>query len=205
MKKLVSTFLATTTLALCAAAAQAAPISYTFTATGNGNLGGTAFTNKSMVFTLWSDTDAVVQAGTFNSSFVTGMTGTFQLGDDEVIDITESIRMHKTNSLLGFRADRGGADFFSFIWAPTTFEFGSNAGPITGKNALRQSNPYLLTELGQLKLTSIATGSASFVSEVARPPADVPEPGTLALLAGGLGGLGCLARARSRSKRPEMA
>jgi hypothetical protein len=160
---------------LCiAVAALATPITYTFSASGNGGLGSQSFSNTFFEITATADTSgiSVPSTGIFSvndltaSVFVTGLgTGTFTIG---------TINVDNNNlSRVGFSAPAQGlAILFVDNPAFATYDLSSSIGPLSGPGVFN-SGAQFNTSMGYFSLTQVST--ATFEATL------VPEPCALGI------------------------
>jgi hypothetical protein len=166
--------------------ASAASITYTDSAIGSGTLGGTAFTNSLITMTFTGDTSNVSSpmAGIFENTVGTLMLNIASLGSATFTDATQAVS-NQTGTLAGF-GDNTSGDFIMGTHDPTFATYGltTSIGPITNSSVIDAGDPYE-TSQGELIFTSV--GNATFTATLTSTSA--PEPGSLVLVALGLGGV----------------
>jgi len=184
--------------------ANATPIRFVATGVGTGTIGSTAFTDASIVFTSFGDTNSRFQVpglsftvyGIQHTSSSVAIDG---LGSFQVLSQTETFA-NLLSQLVGYSrystivASPTGADLYN---GPTDTAFAtwnmlSSIGPINGTGRFFQWSggqfPSVITSVGVLNIFDNPNSPATFTATL------VPEPSTFALAA--LGAVALLAARR---------
>jgi hypothetical protein len=174
--------------------AQAAPITYTLTGTGTGSLGGTAFSNAAMTFTLVGDTSGL--AFPFGPGVPSvPVTATGLVGGFSAFTFTSAISFFNNQnvSVAGFGLT-GSSDIFD-VSDPSlaAWDAISSFGPLGIVSVPGNLGQAFGTTAGNFILNGVGT-QGTLQAVVAGGAA--PEPATIALIA--LGGLGCVVARRRK-------
>jgi hypothetical protein len=199
-------FLTAAALGLLAMAGRvdAALINYTETVVASGSLGGTSFTDATLIIDAMANTTDVVEAGR-GSYYVDGLSVSFTLnlagggGDAGTFTSPGKAFVTQADQTFGIQLPTTTlAEDVLVVQSPDLggFDMKTEIGPLTGTAIITPGQAFA-TSFGDLILTSTsgdATFRANFVG------AAVPEPSSLVL--GGLGGLAtALGLARRRNER----
>jgi hypothetical protein len=199
-------FLTAAALGLSAMAGRvdAALIDYKMTVVASGSLGGTAFTDATLIIDAIADTSDVVEAGrgSFNVddvslSFILNLAG----GGGDAGAFTSPGRSFVTQSdeSFGIQLPTTGFDEDVLVVqnpAIGGYDMKTAFGPVSGTATITPGQAFA-TSFGDLILTS-TSGDATFRADLVGAP--VPEPSSLVLA--GLGGLATAAGlARRRNPR----
>ena len=195
--------------------ANATPISFEFSGTGSGAIGGTPFTNALVVYTGTADTDDVLTLSpmgfTLYAVALDGLTvniagiGTATITDpSKVLDIPQPIidpdgDIPALPGLLLLRGDNpsdldsGTGMAAMFGNALAGYDLKTSIGPITDlggvgfpENCAPGSDPCIGTSLGLLSFTSNIVPDNGGRFTATLQPVAVPEPATLLLMGSGL-------------------
>ncbi len=214
-----------------ASLAQAIPITYNVTdEVATGSLGGVAFTDQLVTFSMTADTDNVIYASLNGTNFAYNSIGTVSVN---VYSTTGGIAMSavfdagqlyfgvdNTNNGIGFgMLDAAGnvsdpvypydviandaAAIASYDLASNISGLGSGLSCSGFPNtcANTATNPVILTTtLGDFYITNTAISGAFFSVQTSQPVSTVSEPDSLAILPLGLGILGMFRRKRSKPR-----
>lgn len=194
LRTLTAGLLASTALFL-AAASQAAPITFTYTGTGQGTLNGMEFAPSDFTITATGDTD--LRQSFFDIHTITHLTASIVIegvGSFDFITPTHSFANLGIN-LVGFTRVDGG-DLFTV--APGDlggWDMLTSFGPVPGEGVLLQwDNQPVITTGGVLEFAD-ATTPATFQAVVGN--ITVPEPAALALAGIGIGAIVVMCRRRT--------
>jgi len=177
-----------------ATTALAVPITYTETATASGSLGGVAFSNASIVLKQNGDTANVTGSGFIENRG----TITLTINGGAPADITEVsgafvVNVPNGNGIrAGFESDFANEDILSVVSpAFSTYGLTTAIGPVTGPPHFISGLSFSTTD-GAFILTTV--GTPTFIATLTA----VAEPGSLAVFASALVGIGLLLRHRGR-------
>ncbi len=183
-------------VALCSAAAvQANPITYTFTAVANGTFtptGGNsqAFTSEDLTVTITTDTTNIdgVRFGAAipsTNALVSGLISVTNIGSGSFVSPLYVFVNHTTqvvgfgdlphNDLIDVDVVGAGLD---------TYDLKSNKGPVVDPTPFYSQFNNVALSIGTMTLSGLRNGSFVAVTDRGN---DVPEPVSLALVAGALG------------------
>jgi|ERR1017187_9387271 hypothetical protein len=190
--------------AVAAPTAKANPILVTVSFTGNGSVAGTGFTNQNVTVTVTADTASIsFPFGANNPTYdppttlTIGVTG---FGTGAVTNLSAmDIGNGESVSLGFFHMDVNGLTYMDLgntafnAWnlktsiGPVDLFGNSNQGLVQLNNGDVWGTTGIGTSIGNVEITF-----ADNVTVTAVVTSAVPEPGSLALLMGGLGGLALL-------------
>jgi hypothetical protein len=148
-------------LVSAAATCTAAPITYSFSGTGSGTLGGGSFTNKPYVIALIGDTNAIDTTYTGLGEFRNAVTGTIQINGRRKATITMPIVVTTAcgggGGYVGIEKAPGTPPFPSYIYnaqgAPVTDCFLGPGAPTSGLPATASGFSDIPTTRGPVTLT----------------------------------------------------
>jgi hypothetical protein len=183
--------------------AVAMPITYTEQATATGSLGGVMFTDESVLLTMGSDTNNVINPvmGIFENVTNALVKATVSVNGASAVTFTDSIAVFvsQTPAPPGSLAQAGFADLTVGLdildtanAAFSTYDLKSFIGPITGSPANIDFDQSFPTTGGAFILTGVSGPTSIFTASTTT----VPEPSTLALMSVAVGGLSVIRRRR---------
>jgi PEP-CTERM motif len=176
-----------------------APITYTLETTASGSLGGTSFTDATVILSMTNNTTNVTNSpsGFFNNVG----TVTVSVGGGTAVTFTNSTQIFSAQSVftVGFDdADVG--DIVDNAGAPfATYDLKTSIGPIIGRASINEGSSFPTTG-GAFVLTSVGE-SATFTAATSA----IPEPSTWAMMLIGFAGLGYAGYRRARAAHPTLA
>jgi hypothetical protein len=174
-------------LLVAAATCTAAPITYLFSGTGSGMIGGGPFTNKPYVITLIGDTNAIDVTYTGLGEFRNAVTGILQIKGRRNATITMPIVITTAcgggRGYVGIEKAPGAPPFPSYIYdaqgAPATGCFLGPTAPTSGLPATVSGFSDIPTTRGAVTLTS--SSPVTYEAQSCTRPRACRRQGTKAL------------------------
>ena len=202
IRVILSVVLATLT-SLASVATFAAPITFTYTASGSGSIGGIGFTDANYVITGTGDTDNRITLipDVFTQYSITHSTATIAIDGVETAFITQPTRtVYDTSSIpIAYKGVSLEAEYASFF---LLFSLGGEEFPqwdmlssitMSGLGGIRWATAGVTTDMGLLFIDDMFNVPATFQAAV------VPIPPAVWLFGSGLIGLVAMARRRTQS------
>jgi PEP-CTERM motif len=176
-----------------------APITYTLETTASGSLGGTSFTDATVVLTMTNNTTNVTNPSL--GVFENVGTVTVSIGGGSPVTFSDSTQVFSAQSLstVGFE-DLAVDDILDSVSASfASYALKTSIGPIVGSAEINSGSSFA-TSGGAFVLTSVGE-TATFAAATS----GVPEPSTWAMMLIGFAGLGYAGYRRARAAHATLA
>ena len=170
--------------------ANAEVVTYTETATVDGSLGSSTFTDAALTLTFVSDTSDVNNEGSGLFNNTTGSLAIAGVGTATVTDQVQAVD-NQNGPLAGFGDNTENAFILGTRdGAFSTYDLTTSIGPITN-SAVFNAGTSFATDEGGFIISRVDGGDATFTAVVG---AATPEPATTVLIGIGMVGLAALRR-----------
>jgi PEP-CTERM motif len=176
-----------------------AQVTYTIEATASGSLGGTSFTDATVILSMTNNTTNVTNSAP--GDFENVGTVTVSIGGGTAVTFTDPTQVFSTKSVsaVGFE-DLVVDDILDSISTSfATYDLKTSIGPIVGSSEFDPSSSFPTTG-GAFVLTSVGE-SATFNAATSA----IPEPSTWAMMLIGFAGLGYAGYRRARAAHATLA
>lgn len=187
--------------AIVAAGVSAGPITFTFSGTGSGTIGGNPFASSAFTITALADTVNIVPLSGGGGFSLDNSSASITIAGQGTFSFTTATREFVNNNSSGVGFSRGtqfGADLVYAASNPAfaTYALDTSIGPFVGVGQLLQwSNPTVTTSGGTL----VFDNGNPTVTFQATLGAAVPEPGSYVLILSGILGLVVMKRSARRA------
>jgi len=188
--------------AIVAAGVSAGPITFTFSGTGSGTIGGSPFASAAFTITALADTVNIVPFSVGTGFSLDNSSASITIAGQGTFSFITATREFVNNNSSGAGFSRGtqtGADLVYAASDPgfATYALDTAFDPLTGNGRLLQwSNPTVTTSGGTLVFTDANPTTVTFQATVG---AAVPEPGSYVLILSGILGLVLMKRSARRA------
>ena len=176
-----------------------APITYTLETTASGSLGGTSFTDATLILSMTNNTTNVTNSAP--GDFENVGTVTVSIGGGTAVTFTDPTQVFSDQSLstVGFE-DLAVDDILDSISTSfATYDLKTSIGPIVGSSEIIPVASFPTTG-GAFVLTSVGE-SATFTAATSA----IPEPSSWAMMLIGFAGLGYAGYRRARVAHATLA
>jgi hypothetical protein len=155
-------------------AAVAAPITYIYTGTGSGTIGGTPFTNAPFTVTGQSDTDYLAgSVGIFQE--INHLSTSIVISGVGIYDISSPLRTFLSGGAPGLsRQNPPGGDLYN-LQGNFSWDLGSSWGPVNSTGSLTQwTSPAVNTNGGVLVFQDGSQIPGTFQAILGQSPTSIP-------------------------------
>jgi hypothetical protein len=158
----------------CTVAAVAAPITYIYTGTGSGTIGGTPFTNAAFTITGQADTNDLASCGT-GCQEVNHQSTSILISGVGTYDISSPLRTFMSLGVGLSRQDPPGGDLYDLQGNFSGWDLVSNWGPVITLGGLGQwTSPQVNTSGGVLVFQDQAEVRGTFRAISGQASVSVP-------------------------------